>query len=140
MSCNVYIMCAGMILGMLANGKDVHLDMYANNLLYSIVAMGLLGTISGLRPFTKDRLVFYRESASGLSRLAYFFALDTFGHIGSLFRATCYIVPWSWYAQPRTKFGDMLLISVFVVYSCTGMGYFLSQVGEVYICVAHGSC
>lgn len=33
-----------------------------------------------------ERLVYYREASAGLSKLAYFWALDTWGHVGKYFQ------------------------------------------------------
>eukprot|EP00803_Ostreobium_quekettii_P010678 evm.model.scf_562.5 EVM.evm.TU.scf_562.5 scf_562:63542-73807(+) len=119
---------SGMVLGWLAADRDTNMSLYANNLGYSNVAIGLLSTISALRPLTNGRLVYYRETARGLQPLAYFLALDVFGLFGALARATAYVIPWLWYAQPRALWGDMFGITVLTVYSCTGTGYFLSTI------------
>lgn len=41
--------------------------------------------ISGIKVYGgPDRLVFYREASTGLSKLAYFWALDTWSYVGKL--------------------------------------------------------
>jgi hypothetical protein len=40
--------------------------------------------ISGVKVYGgPDRLVFYREASTGLSKLAYFWALDTWSYVGA---------------------------------------------------------
>lgn len=39
--------------------------------------------VSGIKTFGgPDRLVYFREASAGLNKLAYFWALDTWGHAG----------------------------------------------------------
>ena len=61
-------------------------------------------------------------------RLAYFLAEDTFGHIGSLVRSLVYLITYYTFAQPRAAAAQMYLVTVAIVYCCTGTAYFLSQV------------
>lgn len=39
--------------------------------------------VSGIKTFGgPERVVYYREAAAGLNKLAYFWALDTWSHVG----------------------------------------------------------
>ncbi len=55
---------------------------FPGNVVYNIVALGMMATVSGIKTFGAERLVFFRESARGLDRLAYFWALETWDHAG----------------------------------------------------------
>ncbi len=59
---------AGMTLGLISNRGRSTIMNYAVETTYSVVALGLMSTVGGLRTFNDDRLVFFRESAAGLNR------------------------------------------------------------------------
>jgi hypothetical protein len=69
----------------------------------NLVAHGVLVLylqISGVKVYGgPDRLVFFREASTGLSKLAYFWALDTWSYVGG-------------YAHIRTAFLIFAAVSV----------------------------
>ncbi|KAK9815422.1 hypothetical protein WJX72_003407 [[Myrmecia] bisecta] len=108
-------------------GTIMHFDV---DTLYNNVALGLLSTVSALRTFGEHRVVFFRESSAGLNKLAYFLALDTFDHSGTLMRSAVYLILYYSFAQPRAVIWQMYLVTVGIVYACTGTAYLLSQIME----------
>ncbi|KAK4408974.1 ABC transporter G family member 28 [Sesamum angolense] len=52
--------------------------------MYGIVFVALLSKIAALRSFSLDKLHYWRESASGMSSLAYFLAKDTIDHFNTI--------------------------------------------------------
>ncbi|PSC68046.1 ABC transporter G family member 28-like [Micractinium conductrix] len=120
----------GMTLGLISDrGRDTIMH-FAVSITYSVVALGLMSTVGALGTFSTDRTVFFREAASGLNRTAFFLALDTFDHVSTVLRASVYFVMYYSFAGPRAVIWQMLLVSVFITYSCTGLAYLLSQVME----------
>ena len=73
-------------------------------------------------------------------RLAYFCAEDTFGQIGTLVRSLMYLVMYYTFAQPRAAALQMYLVTVAIVYCCSGTAYFLSQVSLGLCAVRGGIC
>jgi hypothetical protein len=91
----------GMTLGLISDrGRDTIMH-FAVSITYSVVALGLMSTVGALPTFGRDRVVFFRESASGLNRLAHFLALDTFDHAGTVMRSAVYFVMYYNFASPR---------------------------------------
>ena len=56
---------AGMTLGLISDRGRETIMHFAVSITYSVVALGLLSTVGALNTFGRDRVVFYRESASG---------------------------------------------------------------------------
>jgi hypothetical protein len=77
-----------------------------------------------------ERLVYFREAASGLNRLAYFCALDAFGYAGMIMRCAVYLVMYYTFSQPRAVVWQMYVVTAAIYYACTGMAYVLSQVSS----------
>ena len=73
---------AGTLLGLMGDRGRGNVQRYVGNIMYCIVGLGIMATVSCIRTFSHTRLVFYRESARGLNKLAYFWALETFDHAG----------------------------------------------------------
>lgn len=92
----------------------------------SHVALGLMTSISCLGIFGRDRAVFWRESASGVSVLAFYLARVTI----SLFDVLiwCYIFTAVWYlsARPDSDFWMWLLAFRLIAVSSAGWGVLIS--------------
>eukprot|EP00879_Flechtneria_rotunda_P029763 GHRR01032209.1.p1 GENE.GHRR01032209.1~~GHRR01032209.1.p1 ORF type:complete len:374 (+),score=126.46 GHRR01032209.1:272-1393(+) len=118
----------GSFLGMMSDRGRGSIGSYVGNVVYSLVALGMLATVSGLSMFGTDRQVYYREAAAGLNKLAYFWALDAWGHAGMLLRSSVYLIMYYTFSQPRAVVWQMYFVTCAIYYSCTGMAYLLSQV------------
>ena len=85
---------------------------------------------SGSRPAARPKLAspkpLSRRSA-GLNRPAYFLALDSLDHGGTLLRSAVYLAAWYSFASPRAVVWQMYLVTAAIVYACTGQAYLLSQ-------------
>ena len=62
------------------------------------------------------------------ARLAFFLAVDSYGHYATLMRALAYLLPWYLLAFPRAPFWRLALPCVGMVYACQGLAYLLSLV------------
>ncbi|KAF6254331.1 hypothetical protein COO60DRAFT_1703369 [Scenedesmus sp. NREL 46B-D3] len=104
----------GSFLGLMSDRGRGSIASYVGNVVYNIVALGLMAMVSGIKTFGgPERLVYFREAASGLNRLAYFCALDAFGYAGMLMRCAVYL---------------MYVVTAAIYYACTGIAYMMSQV------------
>ncbi|KAB1219051.1 ABC transporter G family member 24 [Morella rubra] len=75
------LLLAGACLGSIVKVKDQSFG--ADAYTYTIIAVSLLCKIAALRSFALDRLHYWRESASGMSSLAYFLSKDTIDHFNT---------------------------------------------------------
>ena len=117
-----------MILGILSDARSSgRLNPFISDMNYNIVAIALMTTVGSLRTFSQNRLVFLRDSRSGLNKLAYYCATALFGDVGSILKGLCYLSLYYSYAQHRALFGEMFLVTAAVIYSCSGFGYLFSK-------------
>ena len=72
--------------------------------------------------FPKERM------HSPVRRLAFFLAVDTYGHYATVMRALAYLLPWYMLAFPRAPLWRLALPCAGMVYACTGLAYLLSLV------------
>ncbi|KAK6926740.1 ABC transporter-like, ATP-binding domain, partial [Dillenia turbinata] len=108
------LLIAGICLGTLAKVTDE-----------SFGALALLSMIAALRSFSQDRLQYWRESASGMSSLAYFLAKDTVDHFNTLIKPLVYLSMFYFFNSPRSTFFENYYILACLVYCVTGIAYAL---------------
>lgn len=118
-----------MILGLLSDARSSgRLKFFVSDMNYNIVAIALMTTVSSLRTFSQNQLIFFRESRAGLNKLAYYCAMSFFGDVGSVLKGLCYLSLYYSYAQPRAHFGDLFIVTSMTIYACSGFGYLISKV------------
>ncbi|PHT69093.1 hypothetical protein T459_28580 [Capsicum annuum] len=88
--------------------------------------MVLLTKILALRSFSLDKLHHWRESASGISSLAYFMAKDTVDHINTIVKPEVYLSMFYFFNNPRSSILDNYLVLLCVIYCVTGIAYALA--------------
>ncbi|MQM07563.1 hypothetical protein Taro_040408 [Colocasia esculenta] len=91
------------------------------NFLLCIAA--LLCKIAALRSFSLDKLHYWRESASGMSSLAYFLSKDTVDHFNTIIKPIVYLSMFYFFNNPRSSITDNYIILVALVYCVTGIAY-----------------
>ncbi|KAL8152845.1 hypothetical protein V2J09_010605 [Rumex salicifolius] len=109
------LLLAGVCLGTLAKVSDE-----------SFGSLALLCKIAALRSFSLDKLEYWRESAAGMSSLAYFLAKDTTDMLNTFIKPLVYLSMFYFFNNPRSSFGDNYIILVCLVYCVTGIGYALA--------------
>lgn len=95
-------------------------------LVFSNSFAALLCKISALRSFSLDKLQHWRESASGMSTLAYFLAKDTIDHFNTVIKPVVYLAMFYYFTNPRSSFHDNYIVLLCLVYCVTGFGYALA--------------
>lgn len=120
------VILTGITVGLLSDRGRSTIMSYASQISYCVVAMGLIGIISAIPTFTRYKLYFRRESSSGINKLSYFAALDTFDFVGSCIKSFVYLVAWASFASPRAQWWQLYLITTSLFYSCTGIAYTIS--------------
>ncbi|KAM3202117.1 hypothetical protein P3L10_029741 [Capsicum annuum] len=115
----------GVCLGTLAEVSDETFGLmgtFTPALLFVI----LLTKIVALRSFSLDKLHHWRESASGISSLAYFMVKDTVDHINTIVKPEVYLSMFYFFNNPRSSILDNYLILLCVIYCVTGIAYALA--------------
>ncbi|KAK6943844.1 ABC transporter family G domain [Dillenia turbinata] len=106
------LLLAGACLGTLAKVSDE-----------TFGSLALLSKIGALRSFSLDKLHYQRESASGISSLAYFMSKDTIDHFNTIVKPLVYLSMFYFFNVPRSSFLSNYIILVCLVYCVTGMAY-----------------
>ncbi|XP_021295420.1 ABC transporter G family member 24-like [Herrania umbratica] len=118
------LLLAGACLGTLAKTSDE--DFGAVGYTYTIIAVSLLCKIAALRSFSLDKLQYWRESASGMSSLAYFLAKDTIDHFNTVIKPVVYLSMFFFFTNPRSSFAENYIVLLCLVYCVTGIAYALA--------------
>ncbi|KAI3933396.1 hypothetical protein MKW98_006755 [Papaver atlanticum] len=115
------LLLAGACLGSLAKVSDENFG--AAGYTYTIIAVSLLCKIAALRSFSMDKLIYWRESSSGMSSLAYFLSKDTVDLFNTLVKPVVYLSMFYFFNSPRSSFLDNYIVLVCLVYCVTGIAY-----------------
>ncbi|XP_077219786.1 ABC transporter G family member 28-like [Tasmannia lanceolata] len=115
------LLLAGACLGTLAKVSDETFG--ALGYTYTVIAVSLLCKIAALRSFSLDKLHYWRESASGMSGLAYFLSKDTIDHFSTVIKPLVYLSMFYFFNNPRSSFSANYIILVCLVYCVTGIAY-----------------
>lgn len=118
------LLLAGACLGTLAKVSDETFG--ALGYTYTVIAVSLLCKIAALRSFSLDKLHYWRESASGISSLAYFLAKDTVDHFNTVFKPLVYLSMFYFFNNPRSSILQNYVVLLCLVYCVTGIAYVLS--------------
>ncbi|KAF6167787.1 hypothetical protein GIB67_027565 [Kingdonia uniflora] len=112
---------AGACLGVLAKASDETFG--ALGYTYTVIAVSLLCKIAALRSFSLDKLIYWRESSSGMSSLAYFLSKDTIDHFNTVIKPLVYLSMFYFFNSPRSSFADNYVVLLCLVYCVTGIAY-----------------
>lgn len=82
--------------------------------------------IASLRTFSADRLQFWRESASGVNRIAIFLAKDVADLFNVVLRPIVYLSMFYFFCNPRSTFLDNYVVTLALVYCVTGLAYIIA--------------
>ncbi|KAK4776637.1 hypothetical protein SAY86_005325 [Trapa natans] len=118
------LLLAGACLGTLSKASDESFG--AAGYTYTIIAVSLLCKIAALRSFSLEKLQHWRESASGMSTLAYFLAKDTIDHFNTAIKPVVYLSMFYFFTSPRSSFLENYIVLLCLVYCVTGIGYSLA--------------
>ncbi|WCJ34473.1 ABC transporter family protein [Euphorbia peplus] len=117
----VILLIAGACLGTLSNVDDETFG--SKGYTFTVIAISLLCKISALRSFSLDKLHYWRESASGISSLAYFLSKDTVDHFNTFIKPLFYLSMFYFFNNPRSSFMDNYVVLLCLVYCVTGIAY-----------------
>ncbi|PIA37284.1 hypothetical protein AQUCO_03000108v1 [Aquilegia coerulea] len=115
------LLIAGACLGTLAKVSDETFGLQGYT--YTIIAVSLLCKIAALRSFSLDKLIYGRESSSGMSSLAYFLSKDTIDHFNTIIKPVVYLSMFYFFNNPRSSFAANYVVLLGLVYCVTGIAY-----------------
>ncbi|GFZ14323.1 non-intrinsic ABC protein 12 [Actinidia rufa] len=115
------LLLAGAALGTLAKVSDETFG--ALGYTYTVIAISLLCKIAALRSFSLDKIHYWRESASGMSSLAYFLSKDTIDNFNTVIKPLVYLSMFYFFNNPRSSFQENYAVLLCLVYCVTGMAY-----------------
>lgn len=118
------LLMAGTCLGYLSDMKDTSLG--SKGYFYTLIALSLLVMIASLRTFSNDKLTFWRESASGINRVAYFVAKDVVDLFNVTIKPFIYLSMFYFFSNPRSSFLSNFTVTLVLVYCVTGIAYISS--------------
>ncbi|KAF2312128.1 hypothetical protein GH714_028158 [Hevea brasiliensis] len=120
----VILLLAGACLGTLTKVDDETFG--TTGYTFTVISVSLLCKIAALRSFSLDKLHYWRESASGISSLAYFLSRDTLDHFNTIVKPLVYLSMFYFFNNPRSTFTDNYVVLVCLVYCVTGIAYVLA--------------
>ncbi|XP_047335358.1 putative white-brown complex homolog protein 30 [Impatiens glandulifera] len=115
------LLIAGAALGTLSKTTDASFGELGYT--YTVIALSLLCKLAALRSFSLDKLHYWRESASGISSLAYFLSKDTIDLFNTIVKPLVYLSMYYFFNNTRSSFEDNYAVLVCLVYCVTGMAY-----------------
>ncbi|XP_065859481.1 ABC transporter G family member 28-like [Euphorbia lathyris] len=117
-------MIPGACLGTLSNVDDETFG--SKGYTFTVIAISLLCKIAALRSFSLDKLHYWRESASGMSSLAYFLSKDTVDHFNTFIKPLFYLSMFYFFNSPRSSFMHNYVVLLCLVYCMIGIAYTFS--------------
>ncbi|KAG0609196.1 hypothetical protein M758_8G165400 [Ceratodon purpureus] len=120
----IILLIAGACLGVLSNMKDINLGSQGYH--FTVIALALLTMIASLRTFSVDKLQYWRESASGVNRVAFFIAKDMADLVNVVLRPLIYLSMFYFFCNPRSTFLSNYCVTLVLVYCVTGYAYIIA--------------
>lgn len=120
------VLIAGAVLGALYS--EVFLRKLALLLCMTSMAVALTSMLAALRCFGNNKPVFWRESAAGINRPAYFLAINVSQIPIILFTPLVFLSLFYALVSPRAFFRDYYIAVLMLVWASHGLGYLISTV------------
>ncbi|KAK9908170.1 hypothetical protein WJX75_003729 [Coccomyxa subellipsoidea] len=136
---------AALIIGAV-HGTSWELEEVRGNAVKTMLTLAAISTVASLQVFGKDRLIFWRESASGLRTTAFFFGHQVMHLIDIVVQPAIFMSVYYTLTLPEIKFINYYIISLGVVWYTSGLGYVMSvmleqqnsMVASVAVCLVLG--
>lgn len=109
-------------------GANWTLDTYMPQCVFSCLCMGVSASIASLRMFGSDRLIYWRESLTGVSQTAYFFSLITIELHRVFVYPAIFIMCYLPLAKPHTDASTIYGVFVSVYFFASGFGMLFSVI------------
>jgi hypothetical protein len=79
--------------------------------------------VASLRTFTNEKLQYWRESASGINRVAYFLAKDAIDLFNVALKPVVFLCMFYFFNNTRSTFGENYVVTLALIYCVTGIAY-----------------
>lgn len=103
-----------------------HVSVYSWWVIDELVSTALLSMISSLRTFSADKLQYWRESASGINRVAFFISKDVADLFNVFLKPLIYLSMFYFFSNPRSTFVSNYVVTLMLVYCVTGIAYIIA--------------
>jgi len=120
------VMLAGCVVGQMFSGSDLLRVPRVNFMV--VLSVSIMGVQQSLRLFGKERLVYWREAASGISRFAYFFGKTLCALITVPLLPIAFLAMFHPFCSPRGTIGDYMQVLVVTQFVSQGLGHLISIV------------
>ncbi|GIL43799.1 hypothetical protein Vafri_1407, partial [Volvox africanus] len=120
-------LAAAFIIG-LVHGTRWSITSVPGNAVMCMVCLGVLSCVTHLRTFSNNRVLLWRECASGMSILAYFMAQNVIDQIWVVAAPALSLGVYYYLTLPRMPFSEFYVVGLFVCWWASGMAYLVSAV------------
>ncbi|KAL0020410.1 hypothetical protein WJX77_000240 [Trebouxia sp. C0004] len=118
---------AALVVGVV-HGTSWELEKVRGNGVMAMLTLAIISVVAALQVFGKDRLIFWRESESGLHTSAFFFGHAAMHMIDILVQPAIFMSLYYTLTLPEIKFVDYYIVAVLVTWYTSGLGYLMSVV------------
>ena len=125
-----YLFCEVGAQASLSNCKLPLEDQIQNIAVFLAWGISFAGIAAGLQTFGNERVIFWRESASGMSSMSYFFGKVIADIVRVVFAATCFFTFFLLGFTNVGSLGDLYLMILLLYWFGFSMGYFISQIAK----------
>lgn len=118
---------AALVVGVV-HGTSWELEKVRGNAVMAMLTLAIISVVAALQVFGKDRLIFWRESESGLHTSAFFFGHAAMHLIDIVVQPAIFMSLYYTLTLPEIKFMDYYTVAVLVTWYTSGLGYLMSVV------------
>ncbi|GFR49862.1 hypothetical protein Agub_g11964 [Astrephomene gubernaculifera] len=120
-------LAAAFVIG-LVHGTHWGLSSVPSNAVMCMVCLGVLSCVTHLRTFSHNRVLLWRESASGMSVAAYYLAQNVIDQLWVLAAPALSLGVYYYLTLPRMPFNEFYVVGLLVCWWASGMAYLVSAV------------
>lgn len=90
------------------------------------ISLALCACIGSLGLFGRQKVTFWRESARGVSTLAYFIGYELAHSVNIVIASLCFTIPFYQLVSPLATFGEYYGLALLMYWTASGWGYLVS--------------
>jgi ABC-type multidrug transport system ATPase subunit len=116
----------GLVTGSCFQSKSTSLARLPTVVMMSCLVIGVVTCVAALRPFGQERMMYWRETASGASPLAYFLTKNLVFMVDTIVLPMGFLASSRFLLAPLIPFEEHALLLALCSWSSTGLGMLLS--------------
>jgi hypothetical protein len=117
---------AAFIIGKI-HGFEYTINEYPNNIVSSMVCMGVLSMITHVRTFTLDKVVIKRETDTKIGIWPFFIAYNVVDALWIFAIPVMFMVPYYYLTYPNTPLAELFGVAVMTCWWTSGVAYVISS-------------